>query len=92
MHPSAEIPQGSVVITPTEMYREIQDVGKKVDHLTDVLDPAITSVREDIVEIKAEQVVQRQHLGALDRRVTAMTAVATVVGAAAGWLLPMITR
>jgi len=40
--PQSAIPQGSVLITPNEMYREIQAIGKKVDHLSTVVDPALT--------------------------------------------------
>lgn len=50
------IPQGSVVIPPIEMYKEIQDIGKKVDHLTSVVDPAIADIRNDIAEIKTDKV------------------------------------
>lgn len=41
-------PQGSVIITPTKMYEEMQDISKKVDHLTSVVDPAIANLRQDV--------------------------------------------
>lgn len=47
------IPQGSVIITPTDMYREMQEIGKKVDHLASVVDPAIAQLRETATENRA---------------------------------------
>jgi len=46
------MPAGSVVITPTDMYAEIRTMGRQIDHLADVLDPAITDIREDIRDVR----------------------------------------
>lgn len=43
-----ELPAGSAVITPNQMYAEIQAIGRKVDHLSDVVDPALTEIRRDL--------------------------------------------
>lgn len=39
------IPDGSVVITPAQMYAEIQATRQAVDRLTSTVDPAMTEVR-----------------------------------------------
>lgn len=49
-----EIPHGSVVITPTEMYTEMRAVRDEVRHLVAIVDPALTEVRTDLVEVKAQ--------------------------------------
>jgi hypothetical protein len=42
------LPEGAVIITPNEMYREMQDIGRKVDHITSVIDPTLTTVQDGI--------------------------------------------
>lgn len=42
------IPDGSVIITPTQMYTEIQAANAKIDHLTAILDPAVRDMQSDI--------------------------------------------
>lgn len=46
--PSVTLPPGSVIITPTQMYVELQDMGKKLDHLASVIDPTLTTIRDDV--------------------------------------------
>lgn len=65
----AEVPDGSVVITPTEMYREMQDIGRKVDKLSSALDPwqaeirnEIAGNREKISQAKADQQVEHARI------------------------------
>lgn len=89
---TARIPEGSVIITPTEMYSEMRSIGQKIDHLSAVMDPAVTELRGDISELKAEQSTQRERLSSLDRRVYAIGAVAAALGGVAGYVLPLITR
>jgi tetrahydromethanopterin S-methyltransferase subunit B len=55
------LPEGSVVITPNEMYREMQDIGRKVDHLTAAIDPSLATLqanaaanRERIAELAGQ--------------------------------------
>lgn len=50
-----EIPHGSVVITPPQMYEEMREIGQKVDRLITAVDPALTEIREDILESKAHR-------------------------------------
>lgn len=47
---SAQIPDGSVIVTPTQMYSEIQAANSKIDHLTAILDPAVQDMRHDIAD------------------------------------------
>lgn len=49
------IPEGSVIVTPSQMYDEIRSANSKIDHLTDVLDPALDNIREDLADIKRKQ-------------------------------------
>ena len=42
------LPEGAVIITPNEMYREMQDIGRKVDHLTAVIDPSLIQIQQSI--------------------------------------------
>jgi hypothetical protein len=63
--PSPVLPEGSVVITPNEMYREMQDIGRKVDHITAVIDPALATVQEGVS-------ANRERIAALDGRVRAL--------------------
>lgn len=42
------IPDGSVVITPAQMYAEIQETRKSVDRLVTTVDPALSDLRADV--------------------------------------------
>lgn len=44
------IPDGSVVITPTQMYGQIVDLTDAVRELKGVVDPAISDVRKDLTD------------------------------------------
>lgn len=91
------LPIGSVVITPNEMYKEMQDIGRKVDHLTSVLDPAIAQLRSEITDTRTQITVitaeRKTAVAALDLRVRAVenwrwfvlgiSTVISVVGSAA---------
>lgn len=85
--PAARIPDGSVVITPVQMYERITSTEAKVDHLTAIIDPALQNIRDDVAELKtdAEKVHSdfETRLRALERwRWQAGTVVAVVVFAA----------
>jgi hypothetical protein len=59
------LPEGSVVITPNEMYREMQDIGRKVDHISAVIDPTLTTVQEGIAQ-------NRERVAKLEGQVAAL--------------------
>lgn len=42
------IPDGSVVITPAQMYGEIQETRKSVDRLVATVDPSLSDIRSDV--------------------------------------------
>lgn len=95
------LPEGSVIITPNEMYKEMQEIGRKVDHLTSVVDPsllhiqaAIADNKNSIAVIKAEREVA---VAGLDLRITALEhwrwfvlGVAAIVAALIPTLITMI--
>jgi hypothetical protein len=63
--PGAGLPEGSVIITPNEMYREMQDIGRKVDHISAVIDPTLTAVQEG-------QASNRERIAKLEGQVAAL--------------------
>ncbi|MGH3735833.1 MAG: hypothetical protein ACRDT6_09470 [Micromonosporaceae bacterium] len=88
-------PAASVIITPTEMYREMQDIGRKVDHLASVVDPAMNTLREDITDLRRDLAVGTSQClsdtKAMDVRVRSLEhwrwfvlGVAAIAGPAAG--------
>lgn len=44
----SEIPHGSVVITPSQMYDLMQSTRDEVKHLTAIVDPALAEIRADV--------------------------------------------
>jgi hypothetical protein len=62
---SPVLPEGAVIITPNEMYREMQDIGRKVDHITAVIDPALATMQEGVA-------ANRERIAQLDGRVRAL--------------------
>lgn len=48
------VPEGSVIITPTQMYEEIQLMRRDVQTLTALVDPAMSDVRAEVKALKAE--------------------------------------
>jgi hypothetical protein len=59
------LPEGAVIITPNEMYREMQDIGRKVDHLTTVMDPTLQQIQEHVAQ-------NRERIGELHGQVRAL--------------------
>jgi hypothetical protein len=79
------MPPGSVVVTPGDMYAEIRDMGKKLDHLASVVDPAFADIRSDMSD-------HESRIRGLERRVWALAAVAAGSGAGLSQVLPLLTR
>lgn len=86
------MPAGSVVITPTQMYAEMRRMGEKLDHLASVLDPALTTIRQDMATTAAQGLlrdgeirqVQNDHesrLRSLDKRIWVAAVLAASTGA-----------
>lgn len=102
MNPSAQIPEGSVVITPIEMYREQQathttmlNVVSKIDSLTDKLDHSLEDQSKRIEAIDGKDGILVKHdsrLTALERwrwKSAGVAAVISAAGAAGGTALIM---
>jgi hypothetical protein len=99
---TADIPHGSVVVTPTEMYHELRNVGDELKRLVAVVDPAIAEVRIDLAENKAATAAARAELWAevraLDSRLHGVQArlwfaagAAMALGGTGGWLASILT-
>lgn len=99
---TADIPHGSVVVTPTEMYHELRNVGDQLKRLVAVVDPAIAEVRLDVAENKATIHAARSELWgevrALDKRLHAVQArlwfaagAAVALGGTGGWIASILT-
>lgn len=93
-----QITAGSAVITPNQMYAEMQTIGQKVDHLASVVDPAMSMMRDDILDIKKDLAVGTAEClndaKAMDIRVRTLEhwrwfilGIAAVVGPAGGYVL-----
>lgn len=60
-----QVPEGSVVITPSQIYEKMESIRDEVRHLSSVVDPALNEVRTGIAanatrieQIRAERVEQ----------------------------------
>lgn len=49
--PVVMLPPGSAVITPNQMYAELHEVGRKVDRLVAVVDPALAELRTEVDDL-----------------------------------------
>lgn len=68
---TAQIPDGSVIVTPTEMYAEIRAANQKIDHLATLLDPAVQDIRHDVAD-------HETRIRSLEHRVWRAAGMATV--------------
>ena len=66
------VPEGSVVITPTAMYMEIQSLGVEVRHMATLLDPALKDLRDAVKDHEIR-------IRAAERRIWMATGVASVM-------------
>lgn len=93
------IPDGSVVITPRQMYDELQMTRKAVERLTNTVDPALTDLRADVgrVETRIDSVEDRQdkhgnRLSVLETKLRVLAGVLGTAIAAAAVVVPIVTR
>ena len=84
------LPEGAVIITPNEMYREMQAIAKNVDRLATILDPSLAEIRVDLVEVKTQVSSQDGRLRTLENWRWFVLGVAAVFGPAGGFLLSYI--
>ena len=87
---SGAMPPGSVIITPAQMYSEIRTMSEKVDHLAAVIDPALSTIREDLGEVRVVQADHESRLRAIDRRLWLAAVVAAASGAGIAQLVPLL--
>ena len=73
------VPAGSVIITPNQMYVEMREMKTEIQHLAGVIDPALTTIREDISDVKASIAALKRGLVGVVAFV--VTAVLGLVGA-----------
>ena len=48
-----ELPEGAIIVTPTDMYRQLQELAKDVHHITTLLDPSLANLHKEIAEAKS---------------------------------------
>jgi hypothetical protein len=80
------IPEGSIIITPTEVYNEVKS-------LTDAVRDLIAADKADIAErVKLEQRVDKldTRLTAVERKMLLFTGAAAAAGAGVGTWLPRV--
>jgi hypothetical protein len=82
-----EIQPGSAVFGPNQMFAMIQAVGTKVDHLASILDPALTTVREEISDVRKDVDDHESRLRSLDKRIWIAAVLAAGSGAGITQLL-----
>lgn len=80
---TVEMPAGSVVITPTQMYGEIRDMKEQVQHLVNVVDPALTDIRSDVSDHEGR-------IRGLERKVWIAAGLAAGAGAGLGKLATIL--
>lgn len=80
------IPDGSVVITPAQMYQQIGDLANEVRELRGVVDPALSELRTDV---KDHTTMLNSHGGKLVRVGTRLTIIETKLKVI-GWLLGVV--
>jgi hypothetical protein len=71
-----EIPPGSVVITPTELYKEMQGIDQKLDEVRVDLKPVLAAIPD-----------HESRLRALERRMWIASGVAAVLGGGLGKMI-----
>lgn len=80
---TAQIPDGSVVVTPTDMYREIRDMHDELRALNSSINPALQELRADVSD-------HESRIRTLERRVWQAAGAVGVVAVFAGWLVDYI--
>jgi hypothetical protein len=87
------IPEGSVVVTPSQMYEEIKETRKAVDRLITTVDPALSDIRGDAAALTlafhthvAESVKDASRLTVVETQLRAAWAVLGLLMIAAGVL------
>lgn len=80
-------PDGSVIITPRQMYDELLATRQAVERLTNTVDPAIADIRADQAQTRTDVDTLYTSRNTLDRRVTIIETKLNAAWAAIGLLL-----
>lgn len=84
-------PEGSVLITPAQMYHELRATHDEVKRLSQALDPAIKNLRH-AVDTVAERVGDHEtRLRVLERRIWIASGFAALAAAALGALAQTVS-
>lgn len=93
------IPDGSVIITPSQMYSEIRQTREAVDRLTATVDPTMTDIRSDAAALAlafsthvAESVKDASRLTVVETQLRAAWAALGLLLIAAGVLAAFVVH
>ena len=84
------IPEGSVVITPMEMYREMVDTHRAVQSISTKLDTALSDNSRRLDSVDKDLTDHETRLRSLERRVWMAVGVSTAVSGGAAALISQI--
>jgi hypothetical protein len=79
------LPPGSAVITPNQMYGELHEIGRKLDRLTAVVDPALAELRKDLGETDRQATLLEARLRVIENWRWFVLGMAAVIGTVAGY-------
>jgi len=79
------VPPGSAIITPNQMLAELHEVGKKVDHLVSVVDPALAELRKDLGETDKRATLLEARVRVIENWRWFVLGAAAVVGTVTGY-------
>jgi hypothetical protein len=78
------VPDGSVIITPAQMYTELREMRTAVERLTSTVDPALQDVRSDVTALQLESQRNGNRVTIVETQLKAAWAVlALLIGALA---------
>lgn len=92
MTPGQIIPEGSVVITPTEMYRELRDTHDEVKALSASMLDISDSLKNVVGDLRASDADHEVRLRALEKLVWRTSGAAAILGAAVSYLINQFAR
>ena len=70
------VPDGSVIVTPAQMFAEMREMHDEVKALKNVLDPALTDIRTDVKD-------HELRLRSVEKRIWMASGVAALVSSGA---------
>lgn len=86
------VPDGSVIITPAQQYAELRTLTDAVRDLSGKVDPALSTIREDVAEVRAHVDKIHIELSGLQRWRWMLTGALTLLSALVGYGLLNLTK